>query len=128
MQKRAVKAITNLKGKTYEERLKELGLDTLEERRKRGDLIQAYKVLTGKVNVKPDLLFQLSEPADGAVRTRARNGYKNVIVPSFNGEIRRNFWSIRCVDNWNALPTELKNAATLDAFKCGYDKLISNLV
>ena len=51
VQKRAVKAVTNLKGKNYEDRLKELGMDTLLERRKRGDLIQAYKVFSGKNNV-----------------------------------------------------------------------------
>ena len=40
--------VTNLKGRTYSQRLMELGMITLEERRERGDLIQAYKVLTGK--------------------------------------------------------------------------------
>ena len=43
VQRRAVRAVTNLKGRTYEERLRELQLDTLEERRKRGDLLQAYR-------------------------------------------------------------------------------------
>ena len=40
--------VSNLTGQTYQERLSELGMPTLEERRERGDLIQAYKVLTGK--------------------------------------------------------------------------------
>ena len=40
VQRRAVKAVTNLKAKTYEDRLRELQLETLEERRKRGDLLQ----------------------------------------------------------------------------------------
>ncbi len=48
---RAVMMVTNLKGKNYTQRLEELGLTTLEERRERGDLIQAYKVLTGKERV-----------------------------------------------------------------------------
>ena len=38
VQKRAVGMVTNLKGKTYEERLAELDMVTLEERGKRGDL------------------------------------------------------------------------------------------
>ena len=49
--RRAVKTIANLKSHTYERRLQELGLDSLEERRKRWDLITAFKVHTEKDNV-----------------------------------------------------------------------------
>ena len=48
VQRRAVMMITNLKGRTYHQRLKELGMITLKERRERG-LIQAYKVITVRV-------------------------------------------------------------------------------
>ncbi len=40
VQKRAVKMISGLEGKTYEERLKEVGLLTLEERRHQADMVQ----------------------------------------------------------------------------------------
>ena len=39
VQRRAVGMVTNLKGKTYEERLSKLKMVTLEERRRRGDLV-----------------------------------------------------------------------------------------
>jgi len=48
VQKRAVGMVTNLKGRTYQERLSELNMVTLEERRKRGDLVEMYKTITGK--------------------------------------------------------------------------------
>ena len=47
IQKRATKIVTELRGLEYEERLEELGLTSLEVRRKRGDLIQIYKITKG---------------------------------------------------------------------------------
>ena len=51
VQRRAFRMVTNHRGRTYNEKLQELVLTTLVERRERGDLIQAYKVSTGKENV-----------------------------------------------------------------------------
>ena len=94
VQRRAVKAVTNLTSQTYEDRLKELGLDSLAERRKRGDLIQAYKVFSGHDNVDPATWFKRSIPVDrqvqlvldrptveGAVTTRRQGGFWNVDKP-----------------------------------------------
>ena len=53
VQKRAVKAVTNLNSQSYEERLWELGLDSLEDRRRRGKLIQAYKLFSVHDNMDP---------------------------------------------------------------------------
>ena len=38
---------------SYEERLIRCGLTTLEKRRSRGDLIEAYKIITGKESIGP---------------------------------------------------------------------------
>ena len=48
IQKRATKMVIELRSMEYEERLEVLGLTTLESRRKRGDLIQIYKILRGQ--------------------------------------------------------------------------------
>jgi len=45
VQRRATKLITGLKHKSYEECFLILQLTTLETRRKRGDLIKAFKIL-----------------------------------------------------------------------------------
>ena len=36
-----------MKGKTYQDKLKEAGLTTLEERRDRGDMIQTFRIIQG---------------------------------------------------------------------------------
>jgi len=43
-----LKCVTGLKNKTYQQRLKILGIPSLELRRKRGDLIETYKILTAR--------------------------------------------------------------------------------
>ena len=47
VQERAVKMMTDVRGDTYEERLKDAGLEKLIERRKRGDMIETFKVIKG---------------------------------------------------------------------------------
>ena len=44
---RATKIIPELRDLSYEERLKECGLTTLETRRLRGDLFEVFKILNG---------------------------------------------------------------------------------
>ena len=51
MQRRATKMIPELRDLSYEERLKECGLTTLETRRLRGDQIDVFKILNGYENI-----------------------------------------------------------------------------
>lgn len=51
VQRRATKIVPELRNLPYEERLKTLGLTTLEERRHRGDLIEVFKITHGFENV-----------------------------------------------------------------------------
>ena len=52
--------VWGIKDLSYEERLERLKLFSLEERRLRGDLIQTFKLLTGKENVDHEILFNHS--------------------------------------------------------------------
>ena len=72
--------VTNLEG-TYEERCYSLRLPTLEERRVRGDLIETYKILTGKSNFSLDSWFTISEEIDWRACTRAMSGFLNFVPP-----------------------------------------------
>ena len=62
VQKRAVNLITGLKGKSYLEKLQELGLMSLEQRRSRFDLLQTFKIIKGFDNVSKDIWFDLVGP------------------------------------------------------------------
>ena len=61
VQKRATKLVPLLRNVPYRERLKNLKLPSLEHRRKRGDMITCYKIVTGKVNVGLDNFFLLNK-------------------------------------------------------------------
>ena len=52
VQKRAIGMVTNFKGRTYEEKLAEAGMITLEARRRRGDLLQAYRTRGREMSVR----------------------------------------------------------------------------
>ena len=58
VQRRATKIIPNIKDLPYRERLRHLNLPSLYHRRKRGDMINTYKIITGKVNMDKQSLFK----------------------------------------------------------------------
>ena len=57
IQRRATKIIPELKDLSYEERLKECGLTTLETRRLRGDQIEVSKILNGYEYIDRNIFF-----------------------------------------------------------------------
>ena len=54
----ATKVVKALKRKPYEVRLKALGLYSLQQRQLHGDLIETYKILTGKERIDSQIFFQ----------------------------------------------------------------------
>ena len=58
IQRRATKLIPGLRDLTYEERLNECGLTTLETRRLRGDQLEVFKILNGYENIDSNLFFR----------------------------------------------------------------------
>ena len=108
--------VSGLKGTTYEERMQELGMISLEDRRVRGDLIETYKILTGKEKVDPSSWFSMAAETRGqAMGTRTSSGFLNIAEPLADLDIRRNFFSVRVVDPWNNLPDSVKQAETVNS-------------
>ena len=57
VQRRATKLVASCRNLSYPERLRKLGLPTLESRRERADLIQVFKILNGIDCIVRDKLF-----------------------------------------------------------------------
>ena len=57
VQRRATKLIPSLRNLCYEDRLRKLKLPSLWQRRRRGDMIQVYKITSGIDRIDPQLFF-----------------------------------------------------------------------
>jgi len=60
VQRRATKMVEGIGKLGYDERLRKLGLTTLETRRKRGDMIEIFKLMTGKEKNRLSTIFHES--------------------------------------------------------------------
>ena len=110
VQRRTTEMIKGLKCVSYEERLRELGLFSLEKTRLWGDLIAAFQYLNGAYKQEGYNFFTWS---DGD-RTR-RNGFK-LKEGRFRLDVRKKLLTQK-VKNWdrNRLPREAVEASSLKA-------------
>jgi hypothetical protein len=97
VQRKAVALVSGLHGRTYEERLRELRLTTLEERRHQADMLYTYKLCSGKLDL--DRAEWFSPPPPAAARTRQNDDPLNVRPNHDRLEIRRNFFTVRAPES-----------------------------
>ncbi|KAK4831138.1 hypothetical protein QYF61_015441, partial [Mycteria americana] len=98
VQRRATKLVKGLKHKSYEERLRELGLFNLEKRRLREDLIALCNYLKG-----------------GWSKGR------------FRLNIRKKLFTERVIKHWKGLPSEVVESLSLEVFKRRVDMALRDM-
>lgn len=114
-QRRATRLVPELQGLSYEQRLCELNLPTLDYRRKRYDLIQAFRIIRNEDDIASSTFFKFS---DNDLRGHP---YK-LVKPRANKSIRLHTFSHRVVSAWNSLPAEIVCAKDTVSFKTKLDK------
>lgn len=120
VQRLATRWVDGLKGQPYKERLKRLGLFSLERRRLRGDLIEVYKIIHG---LSGDDLKTLLPLRDG----RELRGHAKMLKKSHvRLDVRKAFFTNRVVNPWNSLPKDVVDAPSLRVFKERLDESWEN--
>ena len=122
--------LSDVRGQTYEEKLKDAGLTTLKDRRARGDAIQTFKAIKGFNKVDSNKWFELIPESARPTRMTAivENDGKVVkkeavlAIERSRLEIRHNFYSVRAAKKWNEQPETVKNRTSVNSFKNAYDK------
>ena len=102
------------KNKSYEERLKELKLFSMEYRRKRGDMIQVYKILNEMDRIDSSIFTM------GQSKTRGHS--KKLFKTRSTKDVRKYAFSQRVIDQWNSLTEEIVSSESLNIFKSKLDK------
>jgi len=107
--RRATRMITGYSKLNYEERLASLGPTTLETRRLRGDLIEAFKISKG-YDTGSEIFFSKNV-------SNLRGHSMKVTKKNFKLDVRKFSFSNRVINEWNGLSEEIIQSKSLAGFK-----------
>ena len=104
--------VSSLKNLPYPQRLKRLGLPSLEYRRRRADILEVFKMKNGFVRTGGQLF-----PGPPPMSQRLRGHPQKIHKTRSNTETRRAAFSQRVIDDWNSLHETVVGAPSINAFK-----------
>ena len=111
VQGRETKVIQKLRNISYEMRLKESGLTTLETRRLRGDQFEVFKILNRYENIDRNDFFTVKE------ERRTRGHGVTLAEKQSRLDIRTFSFSQRTVNEWNRLSADCVGGSRVNIFK-----------
>ena len=120
VQRRSTKQVPGLSQLSYEERLRKLKLPTLTYRRLRGDMIEVFKIMSGKYDPEVSDLF-----AKSTTQATRGHGYK-LFKKRPKLDVRKFSFCYRVVDIWNRLPDSVVTANTVHSFERRFDKYMND--
>ena len=121
VQRRATRMVEGLGEYSYEDRLRILGLTTLETRFLWADLIEVFKILSGFENLDPDRFFQVI--GDGARRGHSFKLFKQ----RYRLDIGKFKFASMICEKWNRLGDGIVSAETVNVFKTRLDHHLRNV-
>ena len=121
VQRRATRMIHGFDNMSYEERLKNLNMYSVERRFLRGDMIEVYKLFSSGNDELIGKFFEI----DHARNTRGHS--KKIKKKYCRLNVRKYFFSQRIVNFWNSLPQNVIDSASLSTFKKRLDDHMNGL-
>ena len=108
--------IPEIRNHSYHQRIQDLDLIIIVQRRQRGKRIEVFKYLNRFSTASVRGLF------DYYLNDRTRNNGAKLIVKHFNTSVAQHFYPIKITTTWNALPSEVVSSRTVNSLKNSLDK------
>ena len=118
-QRRATRLVPEIREPSYQDRLAELNLPSMDYRRKRFDMIQVFKIIHKIDDIEAGIFFDYAENSGTRghclklAKPKAHKAHKSVCLHSFGH---------RTVSVWNNLPQDIVTCDTVNSFKSRLDK------
>ena len=124
VQRRATKLVPGLSHLSYTERLKQLNLETLEYRRRRADILEVYRILSGHHQLNKSCRCHLCPNKEMLQMSsnQTTRGHSMKLETQLAVGHRQNFFATRVVKDWNALAETTVTAPDISSFKTALER------